>query len=111
MWKTNWYKKGITHINDLIAENGKFLSQENFETLFNIKTNFIELQGLINAIKDYARKQYGITNFTKKLKMPFIPMNISLLIKSKKGVKIFILSLTEIIINQHHNSSGKMHTI
>ena len=91
VWKTNWYKKGITHINDLIAENGEFLSQENFETLFNIKTNFIEFQGLINAIKDYARKQYGITNFTKKLKMPFIPMNISLLIKSKKGGKDFYI--------------------
>ena len=94
MWKTKWYKKGITHINDLIAENGEFISQEHFETLLNIKTNFIEFQGLINAIKDYARKHYGKTNFTKILKMPFIPINISLLIKSKKkwwggGVKIF----------------------
>ena len=24
VWKTNWYKKGITHINGLIAENGEF---------------------------------------------------------------------------------------
>ena len=67
MWKTNGYKKGIMYINDLIAENGELLSQENFERPFNAKTNFIEFQGLINANKDYARK-HGIINFIKKWK-------------------------------------------
>ena len=31
VWKTNWYKIGIMYINDLIAENGEFLSQENLK--------------------------------------------------------------------------------
>ena len=98
------------YINDLISENGEFLTQENFERLFNIKTNFIEFQGLTNAIKDYARK-HGIINFTKKLKMPFIPVNVFLLIKSKKGGKDFYTFLTETMKNQHHKLNGKMHTI
>ena len=75
-------------VNDLVKENGQFLSQNEFENRYNTKTNFIQFQGIIHAIKDYARK-HGIINFTKNLKMPFIPINIFLLIKSKKGGKDF----------------------
>ena len=59
----NWHKKGVKHINDLVKENGQFLSQVKFENMYNIKTNFIQFQ----AIKEYAIK-HGITNFTKKSK-------------------------------------------
>ena len=84
----SWHKKGVIHVNDLVKENGQFLSQNEFENRYNTKTNFIQFQGIIHAIKDYARK-HGIINFTKNLKMPFIPINIFLLIKSKKGGKDF----------------------
>ena len=71
-----------------LTENGQFLSQSEFENRYKTKTNFIQFQGITHAIKEYARK-HGIINFTKNLKMPFISINIFLLIKSKKGGKDF----------------------
>ena len=59
----------VIHVNDLVKENGQFLSQNEFENRYNTNTNFIQFQCIIHAIKDYARK-HGIINFTKNLKMP-----------------------------------------
>ena len=81
-------QKGVCYINDLKSENGQLVSQEEFESMYDIKTNFIQFQGIMPAIKDFTRK-HSVMNFTKKLKMQFIPTNISLLIKSKKGGKDF----------------------
>ena len=44
------------YINDLVRENGDLCSQDEFERMYNAKTNFIQFQGITNAIKDYARK-------------------------------------------------------
>ena len=92
VWIKSWYKKGVIYINDLVRENGDLCSQDEFERMYNAKTNFIQFQGITNAIKDYARK-HNILHFTKKLKMPFIPLNIFFLIKSKKGGKDFYIIL------------------
>ena len=88
VWIKNWYKKGVIYINDLVRENGHLCSQEEFERMYNANTNFVQYQGIINAVKDFARK-YNLLHFTKKLKMPFVPINISFLLKSKKGGKDF----------------------
>ena len=63
----NWFKKGVYYINDLISENGQLVSQEEFERMYDIKTNFIQFQGIIHAIKNFARK-HSVMNFTKKTK-------------------------------------------
>ena len=52
----------------------------------------IQFQGITYALKDYART-HNILHFTKKLKLPFIPINIFSLIKSKKGGKDFYIIL------------------
>ena len=75
VWIKSWYKKGVIYINDLVRENGDLCSQDEFERMHNAKTNFIQFQGITTAIKDYARK-HNILHFTKKLKMPFIPIDI-----------------------------------
>ena len=37
-----WCKKGVIHINNLVKENGQFLSQNKFENRYNTKKNFIQ---------------------------------------------------------------------
>ena len=89
-----WDQQGIKSINDLIHENGEFLSQDEFEHTYNIKTNFVQFLGLKQAIMAYART-YNIISFSKKLHTPLLPASIHLLIKSKKGGKDFYTILNQ----------------
>ena len=41
-----WGQKRVRNINDLIHETGAFLLQEEFERIYNIKTNFVQFLGL-----------------------------------------------------------------
>ena len=88
VWIKHWYKKGVRFVNDLINENGEFYSKDESERIYVIKANFIQFQGLVQTIKVHIRP-HNVRSFTKKLQSPFIPTNIHLLIKSKKGGKDF----------------------
>ena len=60
--------------------------------IYNIKTNFVQYQGIIHAIRAYARS-HNIIRFSSKLKLLFIPVNIYIVYKiKKKEVKTFIQS-------------------
>ena len=80
--------KWNSYVNDLLTENGDFYSQAVLERTYNIKTNFIQFQGIKQAVKLYG-KRYNIRNFTKQLLCPIIPANIALITKSRKGGKDF----------------------
>lgn len=43
--------RGITSINDLLDEVGKFFAYDYFINTFNIKTNFLVFYGILAAIK------------------------------------------------------------
>ena len=90
----DWDQKGVKNINDLVHDNGEFLSQDEFEHTFNIKTNFVQYLGLKRAIMSYART-HSILTFSQKLHMPLLPANIHLLIKSQKGRKDFYTILNQ----------------
>ena len=45
-----WFSKGIIFINDLLNENGKFLSFQEFQIKYDFKTNFLHFYQVINAI-------------------------------------------------------------
>ena len=45
-----WYDSGIWYINDLVNENGKFLSYKEFLEIYNIKETFLGFQGIKDAI-------------------------------------------------------------
>ena len=60
-----WDQKGVKNINDLVHDNGEFLSQDEFEHAFNIKTNFVQYLGLKWAIVSYAMT-HSILTFSKK---------------------------------------------
>ena len=46
-----WYNKGICYINDMFKENGEFYTELEFVHKDNIKTNFLQFNGLKAAIK------------------------------------------------------------
>ena len=60
-----WDQQGIKNINDLIHENGKFHSQDEFKHTYDIKTIFVQILGLKQAVMAYART-YNIISFSKK---------------------------------------------
>ena len=84
-----WYNKGVQYINDLLNENGMFYTEQEFNDCFKIKTNFIQYNGLILAIKNYAG-QLNILNISKqKESYPIIPHYLLIYLKSRKGSKDF----------------------
>ena len=83
LWIKTWYQKGLRYVNDLLAENGNFYSQTDIEAKYNIKTNFVQFQGMIQAVKLYARRN-DMENFTKKIEYPIIPNTIALFTELKR---------------------------
>ena len=82
----NWFKKGIRYINDLIDANGVFYNEAEFTAKTGIKTNFLQYNGLIEAIKKYLKHIKVETTY--KESCPFIPFHISTLLQHQKGSKI-----------------------
>ena len=79
----HWSNKGIYYVCDLLDEKGAFLTLDNFMAKFNVKTNFLEYRGIINAV----RKSFGLALKGTKgaLCLPLIPFNFRFLWKDKKG--------------------------
>ena len=80
----DWYNKGIRYIKDLTNNKNEFYNLPEFQTQYNIKTNFITYYGLINAIKKIIDKHD--TKNDNNL-YPIIPVNIKIFFKNKKGAK------------------------
>ena len=49
-----WYSKGVRFIKDFINNNEQFYKYNEFVNKYNIQTNFLTYQGIINTIKDYT---------------------------------------------------------
>ena len=47
----HWAKKGIRFVSDIMDNSGKFLSLNMFKERYNVRTNFIEYGGVVNAVK------------------------------------------------------------
>ncbi len=45
-----WHVAGVNFLNDLVDENGKFLTVENFRRNYNVQCNFLQYCGVIHAI-------------------------------------------------------------
>ena len=58
----NWHAAGILRIKDLLEENGKFLSYDNFFRKFELTTPFTNLLGLIAAIPSGWRRELQSVN-------------------------------------------------
>ena len=44
------------YLNDFIKEDGSFYNEHEFTEIYNIQTNFIQYNGIINAIKTFLKK-------------------------------------------------------
>ena len=58
----NWHAAGILRIKDLLEEDGKFLSNDNFLRKFKLTTPFTNLWGLIAAIPLGWKRELQSTN-------------------------------------------------
>ena len=87
VYKT-WNDRGVYFINDLVTEKGEFYTETDFKKLYNIKTNFLQFNGITQAIKKFA-KNSNIIMKNIKSHYPILPSNISIYYKSTKGCKDF----------------------
>ena len=86
--KKMWNDKGVYFINDIVSNEGELLTETEFKNKYNIKTNFVEFNGIIKAIKSFAIKN-KINIGNKKLQNPLLPTYIHIYLKAKKGCKDF----------------------
>lgn len=80
-----WAKKGVCTINDLVNEEGSFMSLDSFRGTYNIATNFLTYNGVLAAVKGWLKKIK--INISYKLVGPIQPFNLQIFFKSKKGSK------------------------
>ena len=77
----SWYDKGITVVNDLLEDDGTFLTFNSFKQKYDLNVNFLQYFGMREAIK----KGYDKRNAFEKMDQPLRPDIISLISKYKKG--------------------------
>ena len=57
-WKS-WFKPNILFVQDILNADGIFLTLEEFQNKFNIKTNYLHYFQLLAAIPSDLRKKAG----------------------------------------------------
>jgi len=79
----HWVKNGVDFVNDLLDNNGNFLTLEAFRNKFNVRTNFLEYGGLVRAIK----RSFSdiMDNPGANLLRPYRPFHYRMLLKDLKG--------------------------
>ena len=102
----HWYQKNIVFINDLLKEGNTFYSQDEFCEKYQIRTNFLEYEGVIRSIKLFLNKQNKRT-LTKTL-YPIIPTSIQLILKAKQGCKHIYQNLNIPTVNILSQNKWKM---
>ena len=101
----DWFRKGICFVNDIMSEDGKFLSIDQLEEKFNISKNIMKFNSIISAVK-HAGKQNVYNSY--KLLTPFIPSFVKTILKSKRGTKDMYLLL---IRNQRLSRACIVHLV
>ena len=60
------FQKGIVSIQDILRENGKFLSFQEFREKYNIECNFLHYFQVVSAIPKYLLEKAEKTNLLKE---------------------------------------------
>ena len=82
----HWIKRGVMFVNDLLNTDGTFMTKASFEETYSIRTNILEFNGIIRAIKS----SFGINDVVgSRLPLPIRPSNIEFLFKQASGCKSF----------------------
>ena len=77
----------MLYVNDMIGSDGAFYNEIEFKSIYGIKTNFIQYNGVIKSIKTFATK--STVNWNKRMLYPILPAHIKIYLKSEKGCKDF----------------------
>ena len=70
-----WFNKGVHYINDMLDENGNFLTNNMFTETFQIRIDFLTYAGLIRAINSYLHLLH-INSNTSKAEQPLLPASV-----------------------------------
>ena len=90
------FDSGIHIINDLVEEDGKFLSYDTYCARFLDNINFIEYNGLLMAIRQFKQKKYSfLPALDIKIEAPTIPPLMTIILRDKKGCRYIYQKLTE----------------
>jgi hypothetical protein len=84
-----WFEKGVQSINDLINEDGTYLTLDQFQGKYKIVVNFFKYNSIISAIRQAKR---SFTTGESRLVCPFIPSIVQQLLRQKKVPKICMIS-------------------
>jgi hypothetical protein len=71
-------------INDLINEDGTYLTLDQFQEKYKIVVNFLKYNSIISAIRQAKR---SFNTGESRLVCPFIPSIVQQLLRHKKGSK------------------------
>jgi hypothetical protein len=100
-----WISRGILFLGDLLNQDGEFYSYDEFTTTYNIRSNFLEYRGIVNALKKYLEVN-NILHLPQKFNyIIHIPHSLILLNKDKKGCRSIYKAMQN--INQYPNSLQK----
>ena len=77
----SWYKNGIMFINDLLNDDGGFLTFDTFKLKWEVNVNFLQYFGMCEAIKCGYNRPMDLF----KIDQPLRPDTISLVCKFNKG--------------------------
>ena len=81
-----WISAGILFIGDLLNSDGEFYSYRELTRCFNVRTNFLEFNGIIRAIKQFLNNE-GFNHGLFKSVNPLIPITLLMIKKDQKGCR------------------------
>ena len=94
-----WRVAGIVFVTDLIhAYENRFLFWNEIEARYGFRTNYLEYNSVINAIKNNFKHIFQANVHVASISRPFIPFHFSLILRDKKGCKSLCNQLLDTIV-------------
>ena len=80
-------QKGIQIVNDLFNEKGEVINFQEFTEKYGLENQVLQFNGLICSVKKYSKLFTKNEHSPTFISYPYIPKNIDVFLKSKKGIK------------------------
>lgn len=83
----SWFDAGVHYIADLLNADGTFLTLDEFKKTYNVTTNYLVYQGVLNAVKQLLITYNITTNDIVIPPRPTLPPTLKDITINKKGSK------------------------
>ena len=105
----DWFDLGIVSIQDILRENGKFLSFQEFQQIYKIKCNFLNYYQVVSAIPKHLLERAKQTQLNKTLFLdsenfqlsPSLSINLTKM-KNKDYYWLFVKKSTPLVMRVVH---------